>query len=206
MLLPFPVPKSKTNPPPSWLSLWPQDGCNSTRCHVYMHPPGKDILHQSLSLPEHCLWSKTGIPTEPSLDHESVSSFNRTESIIKALNLSLQSKGKEPLSFFTQLIIQFPLNKFNWGLAYKCVAEERSQKKWVAGKWEKEKDAIWSINSYRKKKCRDRKNTLTTSQRVPKIPWEQHSQIRKGTNRRTTNWNEGFSKGFQWGSKQVLLY
>lgn len=82
---------------------------------------------------------------ERNLDHESVSSFNRAESITKALNLtSEERKGA------TQLIIQFPLNKFNWGLACKCVAGERSKQKWVAGKWEKEKDDIWS--SYRDRK------------------------------------------------------
>lgn len=68
----------------------------------------------------------------------SAGSFSRAEAPTKALTLTAEEREGAPSWF------PFPLNKFSWGLACKCVAGEGSKQKWVAGKWEEEKDDIWS--------------------------------------------------------------
>lgn len=68
----------------------------------------------------------------------------------------------------TQLIIQFPFNKFNWGLACKCVAGERSKHKWEVSKWEKEKGDIWS--SYRERNVQRKKEYTGSESESSKFP------------------------------------
>ena len=160
---PFPRPKSKTKP---LLPGSPHDNkmvaalpghvmsitaihresalCTDQICIRFCHS------HSTASVP------KMSLPIEPHLDHESESSFSRTESIIKALNLTPKKREATLVLHTVDYPISLEQVQFSSSLQVYSWGQKQNSNEWLTSK--KKKRIILKVSTKKRNVQRYKKN------------------------------------------------